>query len=147
MSSQSYPSTDAARSLFLPIAQSVRELADRLSLFCSESDQEQLSALSADLKGIGWNSLFVSSAIDRYIQLTGLEGNSLDKKSGKDISRQLSSLMVAADYFMRSIKTINALEAETSECSKDNQNTYACLAEKLGEIVRECKRSANSTNK
>lgn len=147
MSSQSHPPTDAARSLFVPIAQSVRELADRLTLFCSDSDQEQLSVLSADLKGIGWNSLFVSSAIDRFIQLIGLEGNSLDKKSGKDISRQLSSLMVAADYFLRSIRTIKALEAELAECSKDNQYTYACLAEKLGEIVRECKRSANSTIK
>lgn len=143
MPSQSYPSTDAARSLFVPIAQSVRELADRLSLFCIESNQEQLAILSADLKGIGWNSLFVSSAIDRFIQLTGIEGKSLGEKSGEDISRQLSSLMVAADYFIRSIRIIKDLEAETPDGSKDNQNTYACLAEKLGEIVRECKRSAN----
>ena len=143
MPSQSYPSTDAARCLYVPIAQSVRELADHLSLFCSESDQEQLAALSADLKGIGWNSLFVSSAIDRFIQLTGIEGKSLGEKPGEDISRQLSSLMVAADYFIRSIRTIKDLEAETPDGSKDNQNTYACLAEKLGETVRECKRSAN----
>ena len=142
MQSQPIASTDAVRSLYLPVAQAMRELADRLSVFCGESDQERISLLSAELKGIGWNSLFVSSSIDRFLQLTGLERNSARDSAGIEVQRQLDSLLVAAKYLERSVKNLQALEREISEYSKDHQDAYTCFAEKLGEIIRECQRSA-----
>lgn len=142
MQSQIIASTDAVRNLYLPVAQAMRELADRLSDFCGEAEQERISILSAELKGVGWNSLFVSSSIDRFLQLTGLEGNLAGEAAEKVVSYQLDSLLVAANYLERSVKNLEAFELDKTEYSKNHQDAYACLVEKLGEIIRECQRSA-----
>lgn len=143
MPTQPIASTDAIRNLYLPVAQAMRELADRLSVFCSGSDQEQMSILSAELKGIGWNSLFVGTSIDRLLQLTGFERNLEGGRTEKLILRHLDSLLVAANYLESSIRNLKALELEIPESSKDHQNAYACFIEKLGDIIHECQRSAN----
>lgn len=141
MQPQPFVSTDKVRSVYLPVAQAMRELSDRLLAFCSETDQERLYTLSADLKGVGWNSLFVGSSIDRFLQLTIVKRNTAKDTAEKEVSRQLDSLLVAASYLERSVKNLKAVELETTKQSKDRQDACACFADKLGEIIRECHRS------
>ena len=143
MPSQPIAPTDTVRSLSLPVAQAMRELADRLSALCSKSDQEKIYNLSADLKGIGWNSLFVSSSLDRFLQFKWRGGVIISDESRDEFSRQLDSLLVAAKYLERSVKNLKELELAMPDCSKDHQDAYACLEEKLGAIIRECRRTAN----
>lgn len=143
MPSQPIASTDPVYSLSLPVAQAMRELADRLSALCSESDQEQIYMLSSDLKRIGWNSLFVSSSIDSSLQFTRRKRGAAGEETRNEFSRQLDSLLVAAKYLARSVKNLKEVELAMPDRSKDYQDVYACLAEKLGEIVRECQRSEN----
>lgn len=143
MSPQPLASPDAVRNLYLPVVQAMRELADRLSAFCSESDQERISILSAELKGIGWNSLFVGSSIDRFLQMTGFNRSSAGDTAGEEFQRQLDRLLVATKYLERSVMNLKELELEVSDISKEHRNAYARLTERLGEIIRECQRSAN----
>jgi len=143
MPSQPIASTDTIRSLSLLVAEAMRELADRLSDLCSESDQEKIYALSADLKGIGWNSLFVSSSLDRFLQFKWRGGVITSDESRDEFSLQLDSLLVAAKYLERSVKNLKELELAMPACSKDHQDAYACLEDKLGAIICECRRSAN----
>jgi hypothetical protein len=142
MPSQPIASTDTVRSLSLPVAQAMRELADRLSALCGETDQEKIYTLSTDLKGIGWNSLFVSSSLDRFLQVKWRRRVTTPDESRDEFSRQLDSLLVAAKYLDHSVKTLKELELAMPDCSNDHQDAYACLVEKLGAIIRECQRSA-----
>ena len=121
----------------------MRELADRLSDLCSESDQEQIYIISTDLKGIGWNSLFVSSSLDRFLQFKWRRGVTTADRAKDEFSRQLDGLLVAAKYLEYSVKNLKELELAMPDRLKDQQDAYACLAEKLWEILRECQRSAN----
>jgi len=142
MPSQPIASTDTVRSLSLPVAQAMRELADRLSALCGETDQEKIYTLSTDLKGIGWNSLFVSSSLDRFLQVKWRRRVTTPDESRDEFSRQLDSLLVAAKYLERSVNNLKELELAMSDCSNDHQDAYVCLVEKLGAIIRECQRSA-----
>lgn len=143
MPSQPIASTDTVHSLSLPVAQAMRELADRLSALCSENDQKKIYTLSTDLQGIGWNSLFVSSSLDRFLQVKWRRRVTTPDESRDEFSRQLDSLLVAAKYLERSVNNLKELELAMPDCSKDHQNAYACLEEKLGAIICECRRSAN----
>jgi hypothetical protein len=143
MPSQPNASTDTLHSLALPVAQAMRELADRLSALYSVSDREQIDILSTDLKRIGWNSLFVSSSIDNSLQFIKRKGGTAGEETRIEFSRQLDSLLVAAKYFESSVKNLKELELAMPDRLEDHQDAYACLAEKLWEILRECQRSAN----
>ena len=70
MEDQPNAQTLDVRGNFHTVANAMRELADRLTFFCSDPEQVRLSVLSGELKQIGWNSLFVSSTIDNLSRLT-----------------------------------------------------------------------------
>ena len=143
MPSQLNASTDTLHSLALPVAQAMRELADRLAALYSVSEREQIDILSTDLKRIGWNSLFVSSSIDSSLQFFRRKGGAAGEETSNEISRQLDSLLVAVKYLEGNIKNLKELEVAMPDRLNDHQDAYACLAEKLWEILRECQRSAN----
>jgi hypothetical protein len=75
--------------------------------------------------------------------MTGFKRRSVGDTAGKEFQRQLDSLLVATKYLERSVMNLKELELDVSDISKEHRNAYACLTERLGEIIRECQRSAN----
>lgn len=127
---------------FLTVATAMRELAERLTFFCSDPEHvPRLTVLSGELKKIGWNSLFVSSTIDNLSRLSMIGTRPSAYEPSLELIRQMDSLMVAVDYLNRSVKSLKSERLNLNSSLKEVDEAFQCLAEKLGEVIGECQRS------
>lgn len=141
MEDQPNAQTLDVRGNFHTVANAMRELADRLTFFCSDPEQVRLSVLSGELKQIGWNSLFVSSTIDNLSRLTMIGTRPFVNESVSEVKRQIDSLLVAVNYLNRSVKSLKSERVNLNNSLEEVDEAFQCLAEKLGEVIGECQRS------
>lgn len=126
---------------FKTVASSLRELADRLEKFDLPHDPTRLMSVSGELKQIGWNTLFVSSSIDKLINSVfhrSLRPNAQDQL---DQLQQVDSLLVAVDYLGRTVRFLKSGDRDVREMHSEVTGAFLRLGERLQEVASECQRS------
>ena len=126
---------------FKTVASSLRELADRLEKFDLPNDPTRLMSVSGELKQIGWNTLFVSSSIDKLINSAfqrSLRPNAQDRL---DQLQQVDSLLVAIDYLGRTVRFLKSGNQNVGEMHSEIAGAFLRLGERLQEVASECQRS------
>ena len=126
---------------FKTVASSLRELADRLEKFDLPHDPTRLMSVSGELKQIGWNTLFVSSSIDKLINSAfqrSLRPNAQDRL---DQLQQVDSLLVAVDYLGRTVRFLKSGNQNVGEMHSEVTGAFLRLEERLQEVASECQRS------
>ena len=124
---------------FKTVASSLRELADRLEKFDLPHDPTRLMSVSGELKQIGWNTLFVSSSIDKLINSAfhrRLRPNAQDRL---DQLQQVDSLLVAVDYLGRTVRFLKSGNQDIGEMHSEVTGAFLRLGERLQEVANECK--------
>jgi hypothetical protein len=136
--------TDATQDIpgrFKTVASSLRELADRLEKFDLPHDSTRLMSVSGELKQIGWNTLFVSSSIDKLINSAFQRSLRHNAQNRLDQLHQVDSLLVAVDYLGRTVQFLKSGNQDVREMHSDVTGAFLRLGERLQEVSNECKRS------
>lgn len=125
---------------FTAVAYSLRELADKLEKFDLPPNSAHLLNASSELKHIGWNTLFVGSAVDALI-LSSFGRSNLDRQNSSEQLRQVDSLHVAVSYLSRSVRFLTDNAAGQAILPIEVQEAFRRLGEKLQEVACECQRA------
>lgn len=137
MSDSSFHDAPDIPGRFIAVACSLRELADRLEKFDLSGDSSHLMHVSSELMQIGWNTLFVGSAVDSLI-LSPFGHSGLYVRNPSDLLRQVDSLQVAVTYLARSIRFLKGHTTEPIGLQTEIDKAYQRLGEKLQEVACEC---------
>ena len=124
---------------FIAVANSLRELADRLEKFNIPWDSSHLLSLNGELKQIGWNALFVGSTMDTLVQFD-FRQNDLPFCNNLDRLRQIDSLFVAANYLLHSVRVLKSSARQEPDIEKEVEDAFQRLGVKLNEVACECQR-------
>ena len=125
---------------FTAVAYSLRELADKLEKFDLPPNTAHLLNVSSELKQIGWNTLFVGSAVDALL-MSSFGRSNLDRQNSSEQLRQVDALHVAVSYLSRSVRFLTRNAAGQAILPTEVQEAFQRLGEKLQEVACECQRA------
>jgi hypothetical protein len=125
---------------FTAVANSLRELADRLEKFNIPWDPSHLLGLNGELKQIGWNALFVGSTMDTLIDFD-FPRSDLSYRYNLDRLRQVDSLFVAVNYLLRSVRVLKSGATHELDQEEEVKKALRKLGVRLSEVACECQRA------
>ena len=128
---------DSSRQIHFAI-KSLRDLVLYLEKCAAEPVAASMDKISNDLSCVGWNTLYASRLV---ADLSGII-RVYDEKTGSNepshTFQQLDSLLIATNYFSRSIADIKRYVG-VYPADEETRNQLAELYIRLREVTRECK--------
>ena len=131
--------SNSAHDQFFEVAQTMRNLADTLAGFAINPAPEKINQISADIRKIGWNSLFISSLLDELIRKTK-HSNPFEFESPKDDPlEQIDGLFTAVIYLSKTVSMLKELMRGTDDLEREMLlDQLRCLGIKVEELADEC---------
>ena len=141
MTDSDYDITQILNTKILDVSDSLHKLAEQFDQDTAQLGTSWLKATSIELQRQAWNSLFVSTTIDTIIRIAPLNGSMPDYADQTAAFRQIDGLHVAVKYLAQSIRSIKTGQQNQSDANRVIEEALGQLADRLLEVVNECKPS------
>lgn len=141
MTDRDYDVTQILNTKILDVSDSLHKLADQFDQNTALLGTSWLNATSIELQRLAWNSLFVSTTIDTIVRIAPLNGSMPDCADPTAAFRLIDGLHVAVKYLAQSVRSIKNGQQYQADTNRAIEEALGQLADKLVEVVNECKPS------
>lgn len=139
MNEHEYDVTQILNAKILDVSDSLHKLADRFDQDNASRDIAWLNATIIELQRIGWNSLFVGSTINKFIEALTSNTAPSENKDQTTIFRQIDGLHVAVKYLSQSVHSLKTGQWDQSGQKEAIEEALNQLADRLMEATNECR--------
>jgi UDP-N-acetylmuramyl tripeptide synthase len=127
---------------FVEVAQTMRNLADLVASFADHPAPKKIGQISADIRKVGWNSLFAASMLEAMeIQTAQIIASEVEKDKYA-VLQQIDGLFTAVSYLSKSVSMVKAELPGLADLEKEMLlDQLRSLGVKVEELADECYKS------
>jgi len=134
--------SDEVHDQFVEVAQTMRNLADLVASFADHPAPERIGQISADIRKVGWNSLFAAAMLEAMEIQTIQKSLSELEKDKYGVLQQIDGLFTAVSYLTKSVSMVKAELPGFEDLEKEMLlDQLRCLGIKIEELADECYKS------